>query len=203
MTAANRNDFFNADHRMLAEGYDLSGESDIWVDPGGTERVPVTNGGMINPSPHTIPSGTNLFRYGTADAPDSVNLTSGWWLERRELDTIIGAAQHHQTSEGMVVRLLCCVPPEWGSQLDVVIGVRTNRELLAFRGLANSASAKARDGGPPTVIPARNEISSQRVHQLYIPGLRDPRTNQPTGRHEAFLTLQGKWPVSGRNWIYT
>lgn len=203
MAAANRSDYHNSDHRLLAEGYDLSGRSDLWLDAHGTETLPLSNGGMINPSQHTLPAGTDLYRYGSAAAPDSVNLTSGWWLERRELDTILGAAREHQTSEGLVVRLLCCVPPEWGSTLDVVIGVRTRHELLAYRGLANSASAKAGPGARPTVIAARNAISSQRVHQLYIPGLRDPRTNAPTGRHTDFFSLRGKWPVGGANWIHT
>lgn len=202
MAAANRADYLDSDHRRLAEGHDLSGRSDIWLDPYGDETLPVTNGGMIGPSQHTIREDTNLFRYGTSDAPDTVNLTSGWWLERRELDTILGAARYHQTSEGIVVRIMCCVPPEWGSKLDVVIAVRTRTELLAYRGLANSASARNKDGGPPTVIQARNETSDMRLHQLYIPGLRDPRSNTPTGRHDAFLSLIGKWPVEGRNWIH-
>ncbi len=203
MAAANRSDYLNSDHRLLAEGRDLSGNSDIWLDPHGRETLPLTNGGMISPSQHAIPAGTELFRYGTADAPDDVNLTSGWWLERRELDKVLNVARQHQTSEGLVVRVMCCVPPEWGSQLDVIIGVTTRTDLLAYRGLANSASANAGDGGPATVIAARNASANMRLHQLYIPGLRDPRTNQPTGKHSTFFSLRGKWPVGGANWIHT
>lgn len=98
-------------------------------------------------------------------------------------------------------RLVGCVPPEWGSNLDLVVRVRLRADLLAFRGLANSAVGTDAQGR--TAIEARNDIASWRLPQLFIPGLRDPRTGAPTGRHGQWFQHDGSWPVRNSfSWIY-
>ena len=93
------------------------------------------------------------------------------------------------------------MPPEWGSNLDLVVRVRLTCDLLAFRGLANSALGKDAKGS--TFIEARNDIAAWRLPQLYVPGLRDPHSGKPTGNHLRWLQREGSWPVrSNYSWIY-
>ena len=202
MITANHDAFLDPRYRMIAEGHDLSGRSDLWVDPQGLERRPITNGGMLNPTPYVIRRGTELYRYADASKSPWQNLGSPWWIERRDLDLILSVARRHQTSERLVSRLLLVMPPEWGAKLDLLVKVRVDRDLQAYRGLGKSAWADARDGGPVTRIEPRNENANLRIHQLYIPGVRSLETWGPSGRHEVYYTLLGTWRVHGASWIH-
>ena len=101
------------------------------------------------------------------------------------------------------MRLLCCVPPEWGSALNFIVAVRTARQLLAWRGLANSATgAFVPPPGTPaaaagtTRITARNDIAALRVPQLFIPG------TSRDGAGAAMFLHEGHWQTEGAvDWV--
>ena len=50
---------------------------------------------------------------------------------------------------------------------------RVEHDLLAWRGLGNSAIAAARDGLGTITMPHQNDHSARRLHQLCIPGLKE------------------------------
>lgn len=70
------------------------------------------------------------------------------------------------------MRLLCLVPPEW-SDATVLVRARVTQALLAWRGLGNSVVTPMKGGKGMVKLPHQNDISSRRLHQLYIPGLAD------------------------------
>lgn len=201
MLLVNRSAFEDPAERLLALGYSLKPTTMVYLDPTGRERMLVQSGGMISPARHELRAGTALFKYADARrSPDDI-LSSGWWFERAELDRVVAFAGQNKVPEGYAVRLLGCVPPEWGSNLDLMVRVRLRCGLLAFRGLANSALGKDAQGS--TFIEARNDIAAWRLPQLYVPGLRDPRSGAPTGNHARWLQREGSWPVhNSYSWIY-
>ena len=186
---------------LLALGYSVKPRTTIYLDPQGHEQLLIQNGGMMAPLRHELHAGTSLYKYTDAHTQPEVYLSSGWWLERRELDRVIAFAEHRRCPEGYAMRLLGCVPPEWGSNLDLVVRVRLTCDLLALRGLANSALGKDAKGS--TVIEARNDLAAWRLPQLYVPGLRDHQSGRPTGHHLRWFQREGSWQVGNSySWIY-
>jgi hypothetical protein len=201
MQLANKSAFEDPKERLLALGYNLKPTTTVYLDPSGREQMLVQSGGMISPVRHELRAGTSLYKYTDARQPPDAYLSSGWWFERPELDRVIAFAERNKIPEGYAVRLLGCVPPEWGSNLDLVVRVRLTCDLLAFRGLANSALGKDAKGS--TFIEVRNDIAVWRLPQLYVPGLRDPHSGKPTGNHLRWFQREGVWPVrSNYSWIY-
>jgi hypothetical protein len=131
-------------------------------------------------------------------------MRGGWWIERRELDHLIRYSQVNDKTLGYAVRLLCCVPPEWGSALNFIVSVKAAGIIAAWRGLANSAAATFVPGpGMPnaaagtTRITARNDIAALRVPQLFIPGTRQE------GAAGAMFRFEGQWQIEGAtDWIH-
>jgi hypothetical protein len=203
-SAINGTDFADPVSRRLARGESLGGANEIWLDPWGHSTVPITNGGIVDPEPYEIAAGTKLYRFSSTSGGAEEALRGGWWLERRELDHLVRYAQVNDKTLGYAVRLLCCVPPEWGSALNFLVAVEAAGRLLAWRGLANSAVGVSAPNPtlPPfaqsvTRITARNDIAGLRVPQLFIPGTRRP------GATAAMFRYQGQWQTEGaRDWIF-
>lgn len=201
MPFANQSAFDDPDHKLLALGYSFAPTTTIYLDPQGREQALTQSGGMINPVRHQLRAEDRLYKYSDQTQSADTYLSSGWWFGRAQLDQIIAYAAREEVPEGYAVRLLGCVPPEWGSRLDVVISVRLNTDLLAFRGLAKSAVG--RDARGRTVIEAQNRNPNLRLPQLYVPGLRDARSNKQTGRHRQWFQDVQRWPVRNPyTWIY-
>lgn len=194
-------DIAESDNYLLSQGYDLSPAKLLWLDARGTETRPLRNGGMINPARHKLPPGTVLYRFADSRGSMDAVTSGGWWLERKEFEQLIRFAEVNSIPLGYAVRILCCVPPEWGSQLDYLVRVRTRDWLTVYRGLAADASAK--DKLTRTEITARNDIAAWRLHQIFVPGLRNPRTGTATGNNKRFFTLDGEWAIKNRfTWIF-
>ncbi len=199
--AANLQEFLNPATRAMAMGKSTDPKDQIWLDPNGRTTTAPANGGVINPQRHDIPAGTTLYRFATiTDGAERV-MSGSWWMERAELNQLIRFSQVNKKSLGYAVRLLCAVPPEWGSALNFLIAVRTRVGLAAWRGLANSAAASSpasrQAGAATTVINTRNDIAAWRLHQLFIPGLRNP------GATAGYFIFQGQWQTEGApDWLY-
>ena len=192
----NQSDFDQPGHWRASLGSDIA----IYVDSKGTQKRVGGNGGMIAPQRYQIPAGTTLFRYASQGQPRDVFLSSGWWMERAELDMVLSFARQNEVPEGYAVRMLAAVPIEWGSKLDMVVRARTLRPLLAFRGLANTAIGTL--GDPKTRIEARNDVAAWRLNQLYIPGLRSA-DGKIANKHQGWLQLEETYPVrNAYTWIY-
>ena len=201
MRFANQSAFDDPDHKLAALGYSFHPQTTIYLDPHGREQALTQSGGMMNPARQELRAGTALYKYSDQTQSPDTYLSSGWWLARAQLDHVIAYAEREGVPEGYAVRLLCCVPPEWGSRLDLVVGVRLSADLLAFRGLAKSAVG--RDARGRTAIRAQNENPNLRLPQLYVPGLREVRTNKQTERHRYWFQEVGRWPVRNPyTWIY-
>lgn len=201
MTFENQAAYDNPAERLQALGMDA--RQGVFLDPKGKQQLLIQNGGMIAPQRRELRRSLQIFKYTDARQPPDTYLSSGWWFERAALDRILAFAKAKNYPEGYAVRLLGCVPPEWGSNLDLVIRARLNVDLVAFHGLANSALGQARDGLGNTPIVARNEIESWRLPQLYIPGLRDTRTGRSNGRHHSWFQEEARYPVTNAfTWIH-
>ena len=130
-------------------------------------------------------------------------MRGGWWLEWQELDRLIRYAGVNHRTLGYAVRLLCCVLAEWGSALDFIVAVVAAARIVAWRGLANSATARfVPQPGMPAIatgttrIEAQNDIAARRVPQLYIPGTRHD------GAASALFHYEGHWQTAGAtDWI--
>ncbi|WP_270935510.1 hypothetical protein [Falsiroseomonas oryzae] len=203
-SAINQQDFADPISRRLARGESLGESSQIWLDPWGRSTVPIVNGGMVDPEPYEIAAGTTLYRFASAGDGVEGALRGGWWLERRQLDHLIRYSQVNGRTLGYAVRLLCCVPPEWGSALNFLVAVKAAGTLMAWRGLANSAvGVFSPPAGMPaaaagtTRITARNDVAALRVPQLFIPGTRRP------GAASALFRYEGQWQTEGaRDWVF-
>lgn len=193
--------------RKVAEGFSLRPEDQIWLDPSGRTTLSPRNGGMIDPVRYDLKPQITIYRFASStDDPQNV-MRGGWWVMRPELDQLIRFAEVNGKSLGYAVRLLCCVPPEWGGALNFLIAVRTCEPVAAWRGLANAAYAsdrrppggvsRPRGGYTRTEIAARNDIAAWRLHQLYIPGLR------AEGMAARCLQYIGQWQTEGvRDWLF-
>lgn len=182
-------------------GCNFDPKTTIYLDPTGQRQLLQKTGGIKNPIRRELREETVLYKYTDKSFASDSYLSSGWWISRKELDQVIQFSYLNKVPEGYAVRLLCCVPPEWGNNLDRVVSVRLLRDLLAYEGLANSAIAQ--EEVSRTEIIARNDISAWRLPQLYIPGLRDAVTNTQTGAHEVWFTIQNTWDIKNSfTWIY-
>jgi hypothetical protein len=191
----NERDFTDPRSRQLALGMAIDPAARIWLTPRGDETMAPQNGGMIRPMRHDLPPNTSIYRFADSRYGVEGALSGGWWMERRELDRLIRFSELNDKPISFAVRLLCCVPPEWGSRLDSLVCARTRGWLAAYRGLANSAWA--RDAISRTEIPARNDVAEWRLHQIFIPGLRGP------GAYRRLLIFQQQWDTSkGVSWIF-
>ena len=105
---------------MVLHGESLSEDSKVWLDPYGRETSPIINGGIIDPHRYDIAEGTILYRFASITDGAEQAMRGSWWLERPELDQLIRYGQMNSKTLGYAVRLLCCVPPEWGSALNLL-----------------------------------------------------------------------------------
>jgi hypothetical protein len=202
--AINEADFADPISRRLARGEAVSPKAQIWLDPKGQETVSPRSGGIEDPVRYDIPEDTMLYRFASVSDGAEGTMRGGWWLERHELDQLINFARSNDRSLGYAVRLLCCVPPEWGSALNFLVAAKAAGVIAAWRGYAASASATytpppgaPRFSGGVTYIPAQNHTAARRVPQLYIPGTRNE------GASRRLFRFQGQWQTEGaRDWIY-
>jgi hypothetical protein len=203
-SAINEQDFANPISHRLAIG-DTPGLAQIWLDPRGRETHTVATGGMVDPVRYEIEAGATLYRFASyADGAEAA-MRGGWWIERQQLDQLIRYGELNGKTLGYAVRLLCCVPPEWGVALNFLIRVKARSLLAAWRGLANTAVAPGKPptgaspagSGMATVISARNDIAALRVPQLFIPGTRNE------GAAQALFIFEGQWQTEGpKDWIF-
>lgn len=103
-----------------------------------------TNGGIEAPVRHEILPGTRLIRFGQGGVPSLV-VQGEWWLERADFLKVLAFADKNAMGLGAAVRILCAVPSEW-SQLDLAVQVVTHGDLLAWRGVGNTALLPAPQG---------------------------------------------------------
>lgn len=203
--AANEKLFADPDSRKAALGLQTGTKDLIWLNPAGSETYAIQNGGVLDPKRSDIEPGTPIYSFTTVTSELKWMIGRDWWVDRISLDQIIRFSQVNNVSMGRAVRLLCCVPLEWGNELNFLIAARTKVTLAAWRGLGNSAAASA-DLVSPTgrVIgragsetPARNDIAAWRCWQLCIPGLKAIGADAT-----AWLTLEGQYQLgSAATWI--
>ena len=97
----------------------------------------------------------------------------GWWVEPKEFNKLLSFAQQHNIGVGVALRSLAMVPPEW-SDLAKLIRVQLRAPLLAMRGLGETAIVDGGDGLGMVHMKHQNHNPARRLHQLFIPGLRNP-----------------------------
>ena len=163
--------------RLLAMGADLSAARAI-VDSRGNVLAHARTGGMINPRRFELNPSSTIYRFGSAGRSPQEVAKGGWWIERREFEQLLNFANTHGIFIGLAMRLLCLVPPEW-SDASLLIRGRVVRSLVAWRGLANSVVTPMKGGSGSVRMPHQNEISARRLHQLFIPGLKELQPLQP------------------------
>jgi hypothetical protein len=168
---ANSAAFNDPRSRMLAMGADLS-EAKAIVDPHGHVLAYARTGGMIEPRRFELNPKSTIYRFGSRGSSPRDVAMGGWWIEKGEFEKLVKFASAYDIFVGLAMRLLCLVPPEW-SDASVLVRARVARSLLAWRGLGNSVVIRKQAGGGVVRMPHQNEIAARRVHQLFIPGLRD------------------------------
>lgn len=175
---------FDDNSRRQAAGVDLRASQAI-TDPHGNVLAYAQTGGMMSPMRHELPTGTLLFRFGGGGRSAQQVAEGAWWVAQAEFNKLESFAQVHKLSIGMAMRLLCLVPPEW-SDATLLIRARVIRDLLAWRGMANTVVLPAGKGAGPHVLPHQNDIAARRLYQLYVPGL--PRSGA--------LSVENSYPLS-------
>jgi hypothetical protein len=133
--AINEADFADPISRRLARGEAVSPKAQIWLDPKGQETVSPRSGGIEDPVRYDIPEDTMLYRFASVSDGAEGAMRGGWWLERHELDQLINFARSNDRSLGYAVRLLCCVPPEWGKRTELPGGGKGGRRHCRLAGL--------------------------------------------------------------------
>jgi len=203
--AANEKFFADPDSRKVALGLQTGGK-EIWLNPRGSETYAFQNGGMLDPKRYEIEPGTTIFTFTSVTSELKWMIGRDWWVDRTGLDQIIRFSQVNNVSIGRAIRVLCCVPLEWGSKLNFLVAARTKVTLAAWRGLANSAAASADLVSPAGRVigrvgsetPARNDIAAWRCWQLYIPGLKALGADAT-----AWLTVEGQYQLGdAATWLY-
>lgn len=203
--AANERFFADPDSRKVALGLQTGGK-EIWLNPSGSETYAFQNGGVIDPKRYDIEPGTAIFSFTGVTSELKWMIGRDWWVDRRGLDHIVRYSQVNNVSMGRAIRVLCCVPFEWGNKLNFLIAARTKVPLAAWRGLANSASASADLVSPAgrvigragSTTPAHNDVAALRCWQLYIPGLKAVGADAA-----AWLTLEGQYQLGdAATWLY-
>jgi hypothetical protein len=201
--AVNEQDFADPISRRLAIG-ETPGLAQIWLDPKGSETYTIATGGIVDPVRYEIKPGTPLYRFASYSDGAEEAMRGSWWIERQQLDHLIRYSEVNGKTLGYAVRLLCCVPPEWGVALNFLIRVKARRLLAAWRGLANTAVATFNPskgtspiGRSTTVITARNDNAALRVPQLFVPGTRRD------GASGALFSFEGQWQTEGAtDWVF-
>lgn len=203
---ANASAFQDPRSRLQALGADLSGQRAL-VDAQGQVVAYARTGGMLSPARCELPLRQTLYRFGGGAAPARDVATGGWWLHRNEFEQLVRFANGHGIYLGLAMRMLCLVPPEW-SDAGQLIRARVVRPLLAWRGLANTvvtpmtnagalpAAGRAATGGMVR-MPHQNEIASRRLHQLFIPGLRELSPDNPALSVEQAFRLDPRQAQQG------
>ncbi len=203
--AANEKYFADPDSRKVALGLQTGGK-EIWLNPTGSETYAFQNGGVLHPKRHDIEPGTAIFSFTSVTGELKWMIGRDWWVDRPGLDQIIRFSQVNNVSMGRAIRVLCCVPLEWGNQLNFLIAARTKVTLAAWRGLANSAAASADLvsrtgrvlGKTSSETPARNDIAAWRCWQLCIPGLKALGADAT-----AWLAVEGQYQLGdAATWLY-
>jgi hypothetical protein len=204
--AANDKYFADPDSRKAALGLQTARKDLMWLNPTGTETYAIQNGGMLEPTRCNLDPGTPIYSFTSVTSQLKWMIGRDWWVDRPSLDQIIRFSRVHDVSMGRAVRLLCCVPFEWGSKVNFLVAARTRVSLTAWRGLGNSAAAVADLVSPAgraigksgSETPARNDIAAWRCWQLHIPGLKAMGADAT-----AWLALEGHYQLGGAaTWIY-
>ena len=174
------------------------------VNPQGQAIAYSQTGGMIQPTRHPVQAGEILFRFAAGKTSHARAVTGGWWVAAKEFEKITRFAQAHDIHVAMAARVLCCVPPEW-SDMGLMVRVKVNKPILAYRGLGNNVDIQ-RQGGGYVNMEAYNETEARRLHQLYIPGLGDYADKTPDQVMPGALTPERFWEITPRQanggWIY-
>jgi hypothetical protein len=206
-TSVAANDRYFADPDSVKVALGVQSGKEIWLDPRGSERYAYTNGGILEPRRHEIAPGTTIFTFSRVTEEVKWMLGRDFWVDRTALDQLIRFSEVNNVSLGHAVRVLCCVPIEWGNACNFLIAARTKVKLLAWRGLANSAAASADLVSPGERVigrvssetPARNDLAAWRCWQLYIPGLKALGAAATD-----WLTLEGQHQLGkAATWLYT
>ncbi len=197
MTAfANAAEFNKPSSRMAALGTDFATQNAI-VDLSGNVLAYASTGGMLSPVRHELRSGSTIYRFGRGSSPVAGVIGGAWWIDREGFEKLLAFADIHSVALPMAVRALCLLPPEW-SDLGTLVRARLRKPLLAWKGLGNSVVVRKSDGLGNVRLDQFNEISSRRLHQLYIPGL------AALGRDA--LTVDGTWAFTAeagmKGWLY-
>ncbi|WP_236589060.1 hypothetical protein [Ramlibacter aurantiacus] len=175
---ANSAAFEHPTSRLRALGTDLSPDRAI-VDQHGNVVARARTGGMASPSRFELKRRSTVYRFGGHGMSPRHVAQGAWWIERSEFEKLVNFANAQEIFIGLAMRVLCLVPPEW-SDASVLVRARVARDLLAWRGLANSVVTPAKTGPLGTVkMPHQNDISARRIHQLFIPGLDEPGLVDP------------------------
>jgi hypothetical protein len=185
----------------LAVGQDLRDKT-AFTDASGNVLFRAQTGGIIAPERAEIEVGEILHRFADS-SKDALGVMAGsWWVQRAEFDRILRFAQLNDLSDPMAARILLGVPPEWGD-MGIMVRVRVQQPILAWRGLANSVIVPHRDGGPLVEMLHQNANAERRLKQLCIPGLAGA-ADQSLAR-QAFQ-FEGEWRFSKgdamRGWLY-
>lgn len=192
---ANQSAFDRPSSRAAAAGINLSPVQAI-VDAQGHALAHARTGGMIDAQRRTLWSGTRLFRFGRGSQSPQEVARGAWWIEAREFERLVSFANTHGIFVGLAMRLLCLVPPEW-SDASQLVRARVTRNLLAWRGLANTVVTPIAGGLGTLRLPHQNEFSERRLHQLYIPGLTEQSPIEPAIAIERTFALDPKTTTAG------
>ena len=196
--------FNNPISRMQAIGTDTRPEKAV-VDLKGNPLIRPRTGGMYQPVRYELPAGTILFRFVGQGTPIKNAVTGGWWVEQSQFQIISNFSQKMGIGVALAARLLCCVPPEW-SDMGLLIRVKVQEPLLAYRGLGNSVSTPAKDSLGNVEMTAHNDIAARRLYQLFIPGLFDYAKRTPDRKLPGAMVVENQWPIkkeeANKGWLY-
>lgn len=176
-------------------GADLSANRAI-VDTHGHVVAYARTGGMIGRTRLELNPRETIYRFGSSAVSPRVVANGSWWIQKREFEQLVRFANTHEIFLGLAMRLLCLVPPEW-SDAGLLVRARVVRNLLAWRGLANSVVTPSTSGRGVVRMPHQNDISSRRVHQIFIPGLSDVSVIDPAISVENVYRLDPKLSTQG------
>ncbi|MBU3056566.1 hypothetical protein [Pseudomonas indica] len=201
---ANDREFHRPTSRLWAMGVDTRAESAV-TDTRGNVLLHAQTGGMISPQRYELPRNTQLYRFASGSAPIPRAITGGWWVAEPEFEKLTRFAQVHDLHVAMAARYLCCVPPEW-SDMGLLMRVRVEKPLLAYRGLGNSVVVPKSDGLGHVRMEPNNDIAARRLHQLFIPGLQEYAAKTPEQVVPGALALERYWKLESadtqRGWFY-
>ena len=174
---ANRDAFEDPRNRLRAMGTNMSAARAI-VDHAGNVVARPSTGGMLVVSRIELHPGTTLYRFGGSQVPPLEVAKGEWWIAKSEFERLVSFANSNDICVGLAMRLLCLVPPEW-TDAGWLVRARVARSVLAWRGLGNSVVTPMTKGGGTVNMPHQNAISERRLHQLFVPGLRDVEPHNP------------------------